>query len=61
VGSLIEGDDTVWEEAPLETLARNDQLRAYVHHGFWHPMDTLRDRMFLESQWTTGKADWRVW
>ena len=61
VGSLIEGDDTVWEEAPLETLARNDQLRAYVHHGFWHPMDTLRDRLFLESQWAAGKADWRVW
>ena len=45
----------------METLARTDQLRAYVHHGFWHPMDTIRDRTFLESQWTGGKAEWRVW
>ncbi|WP_454624399.1 glucose-1-phosphate cytidylyltransferase [Bradyrhizobium cenepequi] len=61
VGDLIEGDDTVWESSPMETLARTDQLRAYVHHGFWHPMDTLRDRKFLEDQWSSGAAKWRVW
>lgn len=61
VGDLISGDETVWEAEPMETLARTDQLRAYVHHGFWHPMDTIRDRSFLESQWVGGKAQWRVW
>jgi glucose-1-phosphate cytidylyltransferase len=61
VGSLISGDETIWEREPLETLARNDQLRAYVHHGFWHPMDTLRDRQFLEEQWAGGAPKWRVW
>ena len=61
IDNLIAGDETVWEEQPMETLARSDQLRAYVHPGFWHPMDTLRDRNFLEAQWATGKAGWRVW
>jgi len=60
VGNLISGDDTVWEREPMETLAQTDQLRAFVHHGFWHPMDTLRDRSFLEEQWTTGKAKWKL-
>ena len=60
VGDLISGDDTVWEREPMETLARTGQLRAYVHHGFWHPMDTLRDRSFLEEQWATGKAKWKL-
>jgi glucose-1-phosphate cytidylyltransferase len=61
VGELIKGDETVWEREPLETLAQTDQLRAYVHHGFWHPMDTLRDRNFLEQQWAQGSAKWKVW
>ena len=61
IGSLIEGDTTVWEQEPMQALARNDQLRAYVHRGFWHPMDTLRDRNFLEEQWNDAKAKWRVW
>jgi glucose-1-phosphate cytidylyltransferase len=60
VGDLISGDDTIWEREPMETLARTDQLRAYVHHGFWHPMDTLRDRTFLEEQWANGKAKWKL-
>jgi glucose-1-phosphate cytidylyltransferase len=60
VGDLISGDDTIWEREPMETLARNGQLRAYVHHGFWHPMDTLRDRTFLEEQWVNGKAKWKM-
>ena len=61
VGDLIEGDQTVWEGAPMETLARQDQLRAYVHQGFWHPMDTLRDRTFLEEEWASGRSRWKRW
>ncbi len=61
VGELIEGDNTVWERGPLETLARTDDLRAYVHKGFWHPMDTLRDKNFLESEWASGRARWKLW
>lgn len=61
VGSLIADDETVWEKSPMETLARQDDLRAFVHHGFWHPMDTIRDRGFLEDQWSGGKAKWRIW
>lgn len=58
---LIEGDDTIWESGPLETLAATDQLRAYLHHGFWQPMDTLRDKNYLEELWAGGKAPWKVW
>jgi glucose-1-phosphate cytidylyltransferase len=61
VGDLIAGDETIWEREPMETLARTDQLRAFAHHGFWHPMDTLRDRTFLEERWKSGSAKWRVW
>jgi len=61
VSDLIAGDETVWEREPMETLARDDQLRAFSHQGFWHPMDTLRDRTFLEEQWESGNAKWRVW
>ena len=45
----------------MQWLADNDQLQAFVHPGFWHPMDTLRDKMFLEAEWTSGNAQWRVW
>ena len=58
---LIEDDKTIWERQPLETLAENGQLSAYQHHGFWQPMDTLRDRMYLEELWSSGKAPWKVW
>jgi len=61
IGELIAGDATVWEQEPMERLAQTDQLRAFVHHGFWHPMDTLRDRTFLEEQWSRGTAKWRAW
>jgi glucose-1-phosphate cytidylyltransferase len=61
VAGLLAGDETVWEREPLETLARNRELRAYHHKGFWHPMDTLRDRTFLEQQWQSGKAPWKQW
>jgi glucose-1-phosphate cytidylyltransferase len=57
----IAGDDTVWEKEPLEGLARDGQLHAWKHHGFWLPMDTLRDRTVLESLWHAGRAPWKVW
>jgi glucose-1-phosphate cytidylyltransferase len=61
VGDLIAGDQTVWEQEPMETLAQDGELRAFVHHGFWHPMDTVRDKTFLEEEWTSGRAPWRIW
>src|SRR5678815_4455119 len=57
----IAGDDTVWERQPLEQLARERQLSAFVHDGFWQPMDTLRDKTLLESLWQSGNAPWKVW
>jgi glucose-1-phosphate cytidylyltransferase len=58
---LIEGDETIWERGPLETLAHTGQLQAFLHEGFWQPMDTLRDRNHLEDLWQSGKAPWKVW
>ena len=58
---LIDGDGTKWEEAPMRALAERDELRAFHHNGFWHPMDTLRDRTHLESLWASGDPPWRVW
>ena len=57
----IEGDSTPWELAPLESLARDNELRAYCHRGFWHAMDTLRDRNHLDELWRSGRAPWKVW
>ncbi|MBK6925366.1 MAG: glucose-1-phosphate cytidylyltransferase [Thermomonas sp.] len=57
----IEDDDTSWERAPLERLARDGQLSAYPHRGFWQPMDTLRDKTKLEGLWQAGNAPWKVW
>jgi glucose-1-phosphate cytidylyltransferase len=58
---LIEGDTTVWEREPLEHLANDGELLAYKHHGFWQPMDTLREKNYLEGLWASGKAPWKVW
>jgi len=57
----IAGDQTVWEREPMERLAREGQLAAYLHRGFWHAMDTLRDKNFLEDLWQSGKAPWKTW
>jgi glucose-1-phosphate cytidylyltransferase len=59
--SLIPGDSTVWEQEPMESLASSGQLRAYRHHGFWQPMDTLREKNQLEKLWESGQAPWKVW
>ncbi len=61
VGRYIDGDQVVWEREPMERLAAEDQLTVYFHRGFWHPMDTLRDRRYLESLWDSGKAPWKIW
>jgi len=58
---LIEGDETIWERKPLETLAQTGQLQAFFHAGFWQPMDTLRDKNHLEELWQSGKAPWKAW
>ena len=58
---LIEGDAMPWESMPLQTLAREGDLMAFRHEGFWRPMDTLRDRLDLEAIWETGRAPWKLW
>jgi glucose-1-phosphate cytidylyltransferase len=58
---LIEGDGTVWERDPMERLAAAGQLAAYKHGGFWQPMDTLREKNYLEGLWESGKAPWKIW
>ena len=57
----LKDDSTTWEQEPLRTLATDGELMAYEHHGFWQPMDTLRDKQHLESLWQSGKAPWRIW
>lgn len=57
----IADDSTIWEQEPLQKLAHSDQLSAYRHAGFWQPMDTLRDKNYLEDLWKNGKAPWKVW
>ena len=58
---LIEGDPTHWEGEPLCTLAERGELMAFSHDGFWQPMDTLREKNFLEDQWSAGTAPWKIW
>ena len=57
----IRGDGTIWEQEPLERLAKDRQLMAYHHQGFWQAVDTLRDKRLLEDIWAGGKAPWKVW
>lgn len=61
VFDYIEGDSTVFEKAPLENLARDHQLMVYRHNGFWHCMDTQRDKKHLEELWQSGNAPWKTW
>lgn len=58
---LVDGPETVWEQGPLEALAAGGDLVAYHHQGFWQPMDTLRDKQFLEGLWARGSAPWKLW
>lgn len=61
VFDLIEGDKTIFERYPLEKLSADGQLSAYKHKGFWQCMDTLKEKMYLEELWESGKAPWKVW
>jgi len=61
VGKYIEGDATIWEREPLEQLARDGQVSAFHHPGFWQPMDTIHDKQVLEDLWASGRAPWKVW
>jgi glucose-1-phosphate cytidylyltransferase len=58
---LISSDKAIWEKEPLESLAQEGQLEAYFHKGFWQPMDTLRDKNYLEDLWSNGNAPWKSW
>jgi glucose-1-phosphate cytidylyltransferase len=57
----IAGDQSIWEREPMERLASEGELISFPHEGFWHPMDTLRDKRLLEELWSTGRAPWKVW
>ena len=57
----IQDDNSIWEQEPLMRLAADNELMAYEHHGFWQPMDTLRDKTLLEELWESGRAPWKVW
>ena len=57
----IDGDRTSWEREPMERLAADGNLSAFVHKGFWHPLDTLRDKFLLNELWSSGRAPWKVW
>jgi glucose-1-phosphate cytidylyltransferase len=59
--NYVEGDATSWEREPMEKLAQQGEISAYQHHGFWQPMDTLRDKHHLEELWDSGHAPWKVW
>ncbi len=57
----IEGDQTTWEQEPMHALAENGNMSVYFHHGFWQPMDTLREKHLLENLWQSGQAPWKTW
>jgi glucose-1-phosphate cytidylyltransferase len=57
----IDGDQIIWEREPIERLAKEGNLAAFAHNGFWQPMDTLRDKIYLEELWASGNAPWKVW
>lgn len=59
--NYIEGDSISWEGSPIESIAKQGELAAFEHRGFWHPMDTLRDKMHLEDLWKADKAPWKCW
>ena len=61
VFNYISGDDTIFEKDPMEALAHEGKMQAYLHNGFWKPMDTLRDKVELEQYWDSGKALWKKW
>ena len=61
IGDYIEGDSSIWEREPMTHLATDGELSVFFHHGFWHPMDTLRDKRYLEDLWSNNRAPWKTW
>ena len=61
IENYLEGDSMVWEREPLEKLSQERKLFAFAHDGFWFPMDTLRDKNYLDELWSRGAAPWKVW
>lgn len=59
--NYISGDNTIWEKEPMEQMAKEGQMVAYKHTGYWKPMDTLRDKQELDAEWNSGKASWKIW
>ena len=57
----LKNEETIWEKEPLEKLAKDNELYSFKHKGFWHPMDTLRDKIYLENLWDSKKASWKIW
>ena len=58
---IKQDDATIWEQEPLNNLVKDKQLMSYKHHGFWQPMDTLRDKIYLEELWNKKNAPWKIW
>jgi glucose-1-phosphate cytidylyltransferase len=58
---LIEDDFTIWEQKPMEILAEKGEMSAFKHEGFWQPMDTLRDKTYLQNLWDNGAPPWKTW
>ena len=58
---IMEGDESIFEQAPLESLAKKGEIVTYKHKGFWMPMDTLRDKVILNEMWNKNDATWKVW
>jgi glucose-1-phosphate cytidylyltransferase len=61
IGDYIDGDSSIWEREPMTNLATDGELSVFFHHGFWHPMDTLRDKRYLEDLWSNNRAPWKTW
>ncbi len=59
--NMIEGDETIWEEDPLRSLSSQGDLKVFLHHDFWQPMDTMRDKIYLNELWKNDHAPWKVW
>ncbi len=59
--NYIDGDSTTWEKEPMEKLALEGEFKAFKHNGFWQPMDTLRDKNYLEQLWDSNNAPWKIW
>jgi glucose-1-phosphate cytidylyltransferase len=58
---IKDGDSTIWEKEPMEQIATSGEMKAFKHHGFWRPMDTLKDKHDLNEMWDQNRAEWKTW